>query len=123
MIVCEHYMNFGRSHRFAMRPPPELCALPAHSRQGPSPAFVRYMGYVHGALAPQTYPLLRCGLYDNVGADIIRPPHTRKPEVPPTSGGLFNSLPNRREIPTRKPEPVVWVPAALDAVISLKSYP
>ena len=36
---------------------------------------------------------------------------------------LAQALHNRRKTPTRKPEPVVWVPAAFDAVSFLNSYP
>jgi len=40
-----------------------------------------------------------------------------------TNGRPYKNCLNRREKPTRKPEPVVWVPAAFDAISISKSYP
>ena len=65
-----------------------------------------------------------------VGADIIRPPQPRKPEAlyclrrPSMQPQTYKAIPAPKArsrgagdhpLPTRKPEPVVWVPAAFDA--------
>ena len=58
-----------------------------------------------------------------VGADIIRPPHTRKPEALYCLRRPLSNLPQPKGAANKKAEGTVLPSAAFDAVPIIKSYP